>query len=56
LGTVVEEADETLFWLDLLAEAQIVPRARLQELLTEANEIVSIFVVSRSTARKRTKD
>lgn len=53
MGTVVEEADETVFWLDLLVEAGIVARSRMENLLAEANELVSIFVVSRSTARRR---
>jgi four helix bundle protein len=56
LGTVVEEADETVFWLDLLAEADIFPKDRIESLLSEANELVSIFVVSRSTARRGSKD
>jgi four helix bundle protein len=52
LGTVIEEADETVFWLDLLIEAGIVPRPRMEKLLAEANELVSIFIVSRATARR----
>ncbi len=52
MGTVVEEADETVFWLDLLIEAGIVTRHRMEKLLAEANELVSIFVVSRATARR----
>ena len=51
LGVVLEEADETVFWLELLIETGIVQRSRLELLLTEANELTSIFVVSRHTAR-----
>ena len=51
LGVVVEEADESLFWLELLAETGIVAQARLQDLLTEANELTSIFAATRRTTR-----
>jgi len=50
---VVEEADETVFWLELLTETGIVQRPRLESLLNEANALTSIFVVSRHTARSR---
>src|SRR5215469_1518532 len=51
LGVVLEEADETVFWLEMLADSGIVKPARLQELLAEANEFVHIFSASRKTAR-----
>src|SRR5215467_9146149 len=51
LGTVVEEADETLFWLELLADTGIVKPTKLRELLAESAQLVSIFSASRSTAR-----
>ena len=53
IGIVVEEADETVFWLELLVETGIVPEAKLSELLKEANELVAIFVASQRTARAR---
>ncbi len=51
MGVVVEEADETLFWLELLVETSIVKEIRLKSLLEEANELVAIFAASHSTAR-----
>ena len=51
LGTVEEECDESLFWMELLVEAGLVPSDRLAELMTEADEILSIIVASRKTAR-----
>ncbi len=51
MGIVVEEADETVFWLELLVETGMIPQARLQRLLIEANELVAIFVASRKTAK-----
>jgi four helix bundle protein len=53
LGDVEEEADETLFWLELLEESGIVPAKRLSELKKEADELVAIIVASINTARKR---
>jgi four helix bundle protein len=52
IGTVVEEADETVFWLELLVEAGIVGKVRMEALLAEANELVAIFAAAVGTARK----
>jgi len=46
MGLVVEEADETIFWLELLVESSIVRRERMEGLLKEANELVLIFAAS----------
>lgn len=51
VGITIEEADETAYWLELLIDADIVKRARLEDLLVEANELVRIFQASRSTAK-----
>ena len=53
IGIVVEEADETIFWLELLIEAGIVRTDKLDGLLEEANELVRIFSASHRTARKK---
>jgi len=53
IGITVEEADETAFWLELLADAGIVSRARLKDLWSEADELVRIFAASRTTAKSR---
>ncbi len=52
LGVVLEEADESLYWLEILQETKIVGAAVLAPLLAEANEIVSILVSSLNTARR----
>ena len=52
LGVVLEEADETGFWLELLVEADIVKPAATRILYKEADELVRIFVSSRETARR----
>ena len=51
MGIVVEEIDETVFWLELLVESEIVEYRKIQELLKEANELLAIFASSRKTAR-----
>jgi len=53
LGIVVEEADETVFWLDLLAESGMVKTARLELLRKEAAELLAIFSASQITAKKK---
>ena len=55
LDIVLEEADETLFWLELLTEAGLVSAARVSDLMTETDEIVAMTVASLKTLRaKRT--
>lgn len=51
IGIVIEEADETVFWLEMLVESGIVSPTKLQNLLAEATQLVAIFTASRKTAR-----
>ena len=51
LGIVLEETDETLFWLELLVDSGVAPSEKIIPLLKEANELVSIFVASLRTAK-----
>ena len=53
LKIVEEEADETMFWLELLTEANLLPEARLKDLSLETNEIVAMVVASLKTLRQR---
>jgi four helix bundle protein len=52
LGIVEEEADESVYWMELLMESGAVMLERLQDLHAEANEIVAMVVASIRTARK----
>jgi len=52
LSVVVEEADESLYWLELLQESSLIKPERLTELLKEANELVAISVAARKTAKQ----
>ena len=51
IGVVVEEADETVFWLEMLAEAGIMRAERMDPLVKEANELLAILAASQRTAR-----
>jgi len=52
LAIVIEEADESAFWLELLVEAGLISEAKLKDLKSEANQLVAIFNASRTTAKK----
>jgi hypothetical protein len=52
-GVVIEEADESAFWLDLIGACGIVPAKRLASLITETDELLATFVAPRMTAKKR---
>ena len=52
LGIVEEEADETIYWLELLIQAGFVEEPLLRDLLDEANQIVAMVVSSINTSRK----
>ena len=54
LGTVVEESDESLLWLELFEEAEVLPVDKLATLKCEAEELLRIFSSSLSTARHET--
>ena len=51
LGIVLEEADETSFWPELLVESGAVPRSAVHRLLAESNELTAIFVASLRSAK-----
>jgi four helix bundle protein len=52
IGIVVEEADETVFWLEMLSDCDIVRQRKLASLLAEAHELSAIFTASHFTARR----
>ncbi len=53
VSIALEEADESVFWLELLIDAEIFSRERLKGLLTEGKELTAIFAASRLTANER---
>jgi four helix bundle protein len=52
IGLVVEEADETLFWLEMLVECGVVRGERLNGLMKEADELTALFTASHQTAKR----
>lgn len=52
MSIVLEEADESAFWLELLVDTELVPESKLASLRPEADQLVAIFNASRATARK----
>lgn len=50
MGVVLEEADETQLWLELIIEEKLLSSKRVQPLWNEASELVAIFVTSRKSA------
>ena len=53
LAIVEEEADETIYWLELLVESKVVETSHVNSLLRECNEIVAMVVASIKTLRGR---
>ena len=53
LSIVVEEADESCFWLEFIIEESIIKPALVQPLLNEGIELTKIFIASRKTADKK---
>jgi hypothetical protein len=49
---VIEETDETVLWLELLAESGIVKPTRLSNLLDEANQLLAVFAASWRTLKQ----
>jgi len=55
LCIVEEEADECLYWMELLIEANFIPEAKLKNLMAEMNEIVAMTVASIKTLRAKSQ-
>lgn len=52
LGIVEEECDETMYWIELIVEANLLPESRLSDLHKEADEILAIVVASINTSKQ----
>lgn len=52
IGIAIEEADESQYWMELSVEAGIFPRAKTQELINEADELIAILTASAQTAKR----
>jgi four helix bundle protein len=52
LAIVEEEADEALYWLELLVDTKLMPKSRLADLSKEMNQIVAMIVASQKRLRR----
>ena len=52
MGIVEEEADESIYWMELLIDANLVAPELMANLINEGNELLAIVVVSIKTARR----
>jgi four helix bundle protein len=52
LGTVAEEADESLYWLELIHDGKFIAQDRLASLISEADELTAIFTSGRRSASR----
>ena len=52
-GTVIEEADECCFWMELIIEGELLPESTVVSLHKEASELTAIMTASRKTAQSR---
>jgi four helix bundle protein len=50
---VKEESDETMYWIEILAEAGLVPQEQVEDIYKETNEILAMTVASLKTLRNR---
>jgi four helix bundle protein len=50
LGTVLEEADESLYWLELIRDGELMPDSKVSLLLKEAGELTAILAADRKSA------
>ena len=52
LGTVAEESDESLYWLELIRDGNFIPEKKISSLLSEADELTAIFTAGRRTSSR----
>ena len=50
LGIVIEESDESSYWMELIIEGELLPPNRVEDLLDECNQITAIIVASRKSS------
>ncbi|MGB4773714.1 MAG: four helix bundle protein [Daejeonella sp.] len=53
MSIVVEEADESVFWMEIMIEANIVSQTNMEKLLKEANEILAVVSTARKSASNK---
>jgi four helix bundle protein len=56
LSIVIEEADESIFWLEFIIDENLQKKSLVEPLMREAEELTAIFIASRKTARIQKND
>ncbi len=54
ISIVIEEADESEFWLEFIMDEKLIEKERILPFFNEAHELSSIFIVTRKTAHRKT--
>ncbi|MDW8325626.1 MAG: four helix bundle protein [Anaerolineales bacterium] len=55
VDVAIEEVDESLYWLELIVDAGLMPQKRLASLMKEGDEIVAILTATSRTAKRNLK-
>ena len=55
ISIVIEEVDESFFWLEFIIDEKLLKKEVVTQLLNEADELTSIFIATRKTAQKNKK-
>ncbi len=55
VGRILEESDETAYWMELIVEGELLPAKRLDPLLREAEELTAIFAAMHKTSKTSPK-
>jgi len=55
MGTVEEETDESLYWMEMLVDAGLIKQALIGELMREGSEILSVVVASINTSKRHSQ-
>ncbi len=53
ISIVIEESDESEFWIEFIIDEKLMPNKKVLPLFTEAHELASIFITTRKTAQRR---
>ncbi len=53
ISIVLEEADESYFWIEFIMDEKLIPKERVVKLLKEGDELTRIFAASRKTSQRK---
>ncbi len=56
MSTVVEEADEACFWMEIIIETELLPKIKVADLLKEGNEITAVAAAARFNTPSKTNN